>query len=165
MARTKPPVKIPTNSADGFVALQMLFSPSAPPKVDAEDGGPCHLCNASCCRYFALEIDEPVDEEDFDHVRWYLMHEGVVVWVQDGDWYLEIRTQCRHLLPNNTCNIYEERPQICREYGLPGTEPCEYFTADLEYDLQFNDDLEFDAWVAKKVAKKTKKNKKSPKKK
>lgn len=137
----------------------MLYSPAAPPKADPDEGGPCHLCNAACCRYFALEIDEPVDEEDFDHIRWYLMHEGIVVWVQDGDWYLEVRTQCRHLQPNNTCGIYEDRPQICREYGLPDAEPCEYFTQDLEYDLQFNDDQEFDGWVAKQLKKKRRKKK------
>ena len=160
MVKRKPPVKIPKSGAAGFVALQMLYTPVAPPEADPDKGGPCHLCTASCCRYFALEIDEPVDEEDYDHIRWYLMHEGVIVWVQDGDWYLEIRTQCRHLRPDNMCGIYETRPQICRDYGLPETDPCEYFTQDLDYDITFNDDAEFETWAAKQLAKKDKKRKK-----
>ena len=135
----------------------MLHSPAAAPDVDPSDGGPCHLCTASCCRYFALEIEKPTSKTDYDHIRWYLMHEGVVVWVQDDDWYLEVRTTCRHLRPDNTCGIYETRPEICREYGLPGDDPCEYFTQDLEYDLFFANDEDFVAWFEKKKRKRKKK--------
>lgn len=78
------------------------------------------------------------------------MHEGIGVWVDGGDWYLEVRTQCRHLQPDNSCGVYETRPQICRDYGLPGEDPCEYFTKQLEYDLQFDNDAEFDEWLAKR---------------
>ena len=124
----------------------MLHSQVEPPQAKEKDGGPCHLCNASCCRYFALQIDTPEDKEDYDHVRWYLAHEGIAVWVDDGDWYLEVRTPCRHLQGDNTCAIYETRPQICRDYGLPGADPCEFFTQHLEYDLYFENDAEFDAW-------------------
>lgn len=138
----------------------MLYSPADPPKVNSDDGGPCHLCNASCCRYFALQIDEPVDDEGYDHVRWYLMHEGTVVWVQDEEWYLEVRTQCRHLQPDNSCGVYETRPQICRDYGLPGGEACEYFTKDLEYDLEFRNDAEFQTWVEQQQKKKKRKKRK-----
>lgn len=121
------------------------------------------MCNASCCRYFALEIDKPKTKQEFDYIRWYLVHEGVAVWVDDGDWYLEVRTVCRHLQHDNTCGIYETRPQICRDYGLPGEDPCEFFTQDLEYDLYFPDDGAFDRWAeehhAKKKAKKQAKKK------
>jgi Fe-S-cluster containining protein len=51
---------------------------------------------------------------------------------------------------DNTCGIYETRPQICRDYGLPGDDPCEYFTQDLEYDLFFTNDAELETWLAKK---------------
>ncbi len=87
------------------------------------------------------------------------MHEGIAVWVQDGDWYLEVRTTCRHLQPDNRCGIYETRPQICRDYGLPGEDPCEYFTQDLEYDLIFENDEEYVAWLDKKNKAKKKKKK------
>ena len=160
----KPPVRSRATRpapVPGFVALQMLYSPADPPKVSSDDGGPCKLCTASCCRYFALQIDKPKTKTDHDHIRWYLMHEGVVVWVDGGDWYLEIRTACRHLRPDNSCGIYETRPQICREYGLPGSDPCEYFSEDLEYDLFFADDAAYERWLeerrAEKAAKKRKK--------
>lgn len=112
-----------------------------------EDGGPCHLCAARCCKYFAVQIDTPESAQDFDHIRWYLMHESVVVWMQDSDWYLEVRTRCRHLQPNDSCGIYESRPQICRDYGLPGGDPCEFFTDNLTYDLFFESDDSFTEWL------------------
>ena len=85
------------------------------------------------------------------------MHEGVVVWAQDDEWYLEVRTTCRHLRHDNTCGVYETRPQICRDYGLPGEDPCEYFTQDLEYDLFFANDEEFVNWLGEKANKRKKK--------
>ena len=29
----------------------------------------CEYCSGKCCRYFAMEIDEPIDWEDFDRLR------------------------------------------------------------------------------------------------
>jgi hypothetical protein len=84
----------------------------------------------------------------------------VVVWVQDGDWYLEIRTPCRHLQADNSCGIYHSRPQICRDYGWPDAdnpdEPCEYFTGDDGYDLYFETAEAFDAWSRVALAKRAK---------
>lgn len=135
----------------------MLHEPAKPPLPKEEDGGPCHLCNAACCRYFALQIDKPKAKQDFDHIRWYLCHEGVAVWVDDGDWYLEVRTVCKHLQADNRCGIYETRPQICREYGMPEDGPCEYFTDDLKYDLYFDNDETFAVWAAERLEKKRRK--------
>jgi Fe-S-cluster containining protein len=121
-----------------------------PLKFDPKAGPPCHDCTAKCCKYFALHIDTPVTPQDHDFIRWYLMHEHVVVWMQEGDWYLEVRTPCRNLLPDNRCAVYHTRPQICREYGWPDADnpddPCEYFSGDSGYDLFFDSADAFDAW-------------------
>lgn len=131
-----------------------------PGKFDPKSGPPCHLCTARCCKYFALEIDTPVTPEDHDSIRWYLLHEHVVVWVQDKAWYLEVRTPCRHLLADNRCAIYETRPRICREYGWPqadepenAEEPCEYFSGEGGYDLFFDSAESFETWSAAALAK------------
>ncbi|MFO0982534.1 MAG: YkgJ family cysteine cluster protein [Planctomycetota bacterium] len=76
----------------------------------------CGSCTALCCRYFALEIDKPTSERDFDDLRWYLLHEKVSIFVDDGTWFLNIEQQCKALGPDNLCTIYEQRPSICREY-------------------------------------------------
>jgi len=147
----KTKTKRPTagSGVSGFVSLAMLHSPLDHPEPNPDEGGPCHVCTARCCRYIAMQIDKPAEEADYDHIRWYLMHEGIVVWADDEDWYLEVRTVCRHLRADNACDIYETRPQICRDYGLPGQDPCEYFTEHLAYDLFFQDDEAFDKWVKK----------------
>lgn len=84
------------------------------------------------------------------------MHENVVVWMDDGDWYLEVRTRCKNLLPDNKCAVYETRPQICRDYGWPDEEnsevPCDYFNEGLEYDLFFDDAEKFGEWAKVQVA-------------
>jgi Fe-S-cluster containining protein len=143
-AGAKPPA--------AFVALSMLTAPYYTPMPKQEDGPPCHLCTARCCKYFALQIDKPKTREEYDHIRWYLMHEGIAVWKDDGDWYLEIRTVCKLLQPDYSCGIYETRPQICREYGS-ADEPCEYFTDHLRYDLYFDSDDKFAEWAEAQLAK------------
>ena len=83
----------------------------------------CEYCTAKCCRYFALPIDTPACHEDFEYIRWYLLHDRATVFTEDENWYLLVHTVCKHLLPDNRCGIYETRPQICRDYT---TENCEY---------------------------------------
>ena len=83
----------------------------------------CQHCTAKCCQYFALQIDEPTAREDFDFIRWYMVHGTVSVFVEDGTWYLMVHNRCDHLMDDNRCGIYDTRPQICRDYS---TDNCEY---------------------------------------
>lgn len=83
----------------------------------------CAYCTARCCRYFALPIETPTTREDFEHVRWYIMHGRTAIFVDDGVWYLLVHGDCKHLLPDNRCGTYDTRPQICRTYS---TDNCEY---------------------------------------
>lgn len=45
------------------------------------------------------------------------------IFTDDGSWYLLVQNRCMHLGENNLCGIYENRPQICRDYT---TANCEY---------------------------------------
>ncbi len=83
----------------------------------------CTYCNAKCCRYFALPIDKPDSWKQFDYMRWFLLHQHASVFVEKDDWYLLVHTPCKNLRDDNLCGIYEERPNICREYT---TKKCEY---------------------------------------
>ena len=79
----------------------------------------CEECGAKCCRYIALEIDEPDSAEEYDYLRWYLMHKNVVVFIDEEDcWFLEFATPCRGLGGDHACMNYEQRPMICRDHGL-----------------------------------------------
>lgn len=128
-----------------FVPLTALQAPFEPSR---EGPPPCHLCTARCCRYIALEIDRPTTPKECDQVRWFLLHEGVKVWAQEGDWYLEMETRCRHLEDSGMCGIYETRPQLCRDYGLPEIDgPCEYFSDGDDFQLYFDTAEKFDVWA------------------
>jgi Fe-S-cluster containining protein len=94
----------------------------------------CEHCTALCCRYIALPIDTPRTSADFNDMRWFLLHEGVSVFVEDGDWYISILTTCRHLQAGHRCGIYEERPRICRSYS---TENCDYHSGDYGWQHHF----------------------------
>ncbi len=83
----------------------------------------CDHCTAKCCRYFALAIDEPTERNDFEIIRWYMLHGDVAVFTEDDTWYLLVYNVCRHLQDDNRCGIYHTRPQICRDYT---TDNCEY---------------------------------------
>ena len=149
-------------STGAFVALSALTAPPAKStstsRLDSAAGPPCHLCTARCCKYFALAIDTPVTPEDHDYNRWFLMHAHVVIWQLDGDWYLEVRTPCTHLQPDNSCGVYETRPQVCRDYGLPEKAddpqvPCEYFAEEAGYDLFFDTAEAYEAWARVQIQK------------
>ena len=83
----------------------------------------CDHCTAKCCRYFALPIDGPTTIEDWEFIRWYLVHEAATLFKEDDTWYLLVHTVCKHLQDDNRCGIYHTRPIICREYS---TDNCEY---------------------------------------
>ena len=91
----------------------------------------CEYCTAKCCRYFALPIETPETFEDFEFIRWFLLHDRATVFQEDDDWYLLVHTMCEHLQADNRCGIYETRPQICRDYT---TKNCEY-EDDWTYDF------------------------------
>ena len=98
--------------------LQKLHRSQVPPGESL-----CDYCTAKCCRYFALPIDKPTTDRDFDFARWYLVHESASLFTEGDTWYLLVHTTCKHLRSDNRCGIYETRPQICRDYH---TDECEY---------------------------------------
>ena len=107
-------------------------------------GNLCEHCVGYCCRHIALPIDVPTTRKDFDDIRWYLLHGGISVFVEDGAWYLHVETTCRHLLPDNRCGIYETRPQICRAYD---TDNCDYHSGDYDWQQHFTSAAQLDVFV------------------
>ncbi|GAB6187692.1 YkgJ family cysteine cluster protein [Thermopirellula anaerolimosa] len=93
----------------------------------------CLHCPAKCCHYIALHIDTPTTWDDFDTVRWFLLHEHTAVFVDGDTWYLMIYTTCRELRADGLCGIYPTRPKICRDYS---TDQCE-FEENSVYDQLF----------------------------
>ena len=98
----------------------------------------CDKCTGLCCRYFALPIETPEDKDDYDDIRWYLCHKDVSVFVEDGDWYINIKNKCEHLREKDyRCKIYDKRPRICRGYK---TSDCDLTEGEYDYELHFTSD-------------------------
>ncbi len=111
----------------------------------------CEHCAAGCCRYLAVPLDKPRSARDYDDIRWYLMHEGITVFVEEGDWYIQYATTCRNLGADNRCTIYDRRPEICREYE-PGS--CDYSGGDYGYDHLFTHPKQVEALYESRTGKK-----------
>src|SRR4030042_2168604 len=107
--------------------------------------GQCETCTGLCCRYFALPIDTPETREDYDDIRWYLCHKNITVFVEDGDWYLNINNKCRHLSGNDhRCRIYNNRPNICRKYRHSD---CDFVEGEYDYQLHFVSDRQMQEYI------------------
>lgn len=104
----------------------------------------CHTCTGLCCRYYAMPIETPEDVEDYDNIRWYLSHEGSHVFVEDGDWYLNVFNPCKYLTQDHRCSNYELRPAICRSYK---THNCELTGEDYGYELHFTSDKQMEEYM------------------
>ena len=127
----------------------------------------CEKCTGMCCRYFALPIETPEDKDDFDDIRWYLCHKDVTVFVEDGEWYINIKNKCKHLSDkDHRCKIYNKRPNICRGYKH---DDCDYVEGEYNYELHFTNDKQMEEYIKIKFQnnvtekKKTKKGKKKSK--
>ena len=107
----------------------------------------CGKCDAYCCKHVAVHIDAPQTSEDYDNIRWYLLHENVWVSIDFEDrWLVEFKTPCRHITDDFKCSIYKNRPAICREY--PGkNELCEGETETPSYKELFKNDSDLERYI------------------
>lgn len=96
----------------------------------------CEHCTAACCRYVAVPIEEPTTARDFNDMRWYVLHDDIAVFVEEGEWYIQFHTPCQHIAADGRCGIYETRPTICREYT---TKECDYHIGDDTTDPTYFD--------------------------
>jgi Fe-S-cluster containining protein len=105
----------------------------------------CDECSGLCCRYFAFPIETPETQEDYDDIRWFLCHKDITVFVEDGDWYINVKNRCRHLTKNgHRCTIYPKRPRLCRTYS---TKDCDYTEGEYEYELHFVNDKQMEEYI------------------
>jgi uncharacterized protein len=108
-----------------------------------ENENPCDGCDL-CCRHVALEIDKPETKKEFDQIRWFLVHSGVWIFIDNDDsWNIQFNTACEKL-EDGLCSIYEKRPQICLEYS---PDNCERNGNGDSFKIMWKSVEEFDEWV------------------
>ncbi len=98
----------------------------------------CSKCGAICCHYITVEIDKPTNKRARDDIRWYLLHEGVTLLIEEDRWLVKFPTRCRDLAKDGSCSIYENRPITCQEYS---SDNCDYHT---EYEGWETNHIELD---------------------
>jgi Fe-S-cluster containining protein len=110
----------------------------------------CQKCNALCCKHVAIAIDTPENEEDYDNIRWYLLHKNIWVMIDHADvWVAVFNTPCRHITKKHTCGDYKNRPKICKDY--PGeNELCEGETDEKAYKTLFRTVRDFEKYLKRK---------------
>ena len=96
----------------------------------------CSRCRSSiCCTYVTQLIDTPRSKLDFEHLLWQVSHRNVSIYKDSDGWYLLFNTQCSHLRGDGSCNIYAQRPQICRDHS---NDYCEFdVPAEDGFELYF----------------------------
>jgi Fe-S-cluster containining protein len=94
----------------------------------------CRQCQSKCCRYFCFQIDEPDSFESFENLRWFLLHEGITIHIDEGNWFISVNNKCNYLGDDGQCLSYDTRPLICRKYTTDG---CDATGDDYEYDELF----------------------------
>lgn len=83
-----------------------------------------HCTGSKCCTYITEALGAaPRSKAEFQHLLWQVSHEGVSIYKDSDGWFLMVDTKCTHLQPGGNCAIYQERPQICRDYD---NDWCEY---------------------------------------
>jgi len=97
----------------------------------------CGFCtNSKCCTYISQEIDTPRSKQDFDFLLWQISHRDIRLYKDEGRWYLLVENACTHLQPGGGCGIYDDRPQICRDYS---NDWCEFDApAEDGFELYFH---------------------------
>lgn len=108
---------------------------------------PCKECKSRCCKYVAVPIDTPRSKADRDHIRWYLHHKNVRVFIDHHNtWHLEFVTRCGSLGANGKCMSYELRPAICAVYGTDAAiDECEYYGTP--YKHCFTSVEQYEEWL------------------
>src|SRR4030042_1001208 len=107
----------------------------------------CEKCTGLCCRYFALPIETPEDKGDYVDIKWYLCHKNITVFVEKGDWYINIENRCKYLSEkDHRCRIYNNRPRICRGYRHS---TCDFVEGEYGYKLHFTNDKQMEEYIQK----------------
>ena len=86
-----------------------------------------------------------------DHLLWQLAHQDMQAYKDEDGWFLIAMNKCQFLKSDGGCNIYETRPQICRDYS---NDFCEYdASAEEGFEYFFKTYEELDKYCRKRFKK------------
>lgn len=84
-----------------------------------------HKCHACCCYNIPFDRGELERHKDkiVNPVKFVLPMMGASVAFTDEK---PERNKCPFLRADYKCNIYEDRPDVCRKFGVIAELPCEF---------------------------------------
>lgn len=106
-------------------------------------------CGGRCCRYVTVQVPAPRARTDWDEIRWWLAHGGVMVSKDEDGWMLHVETRCKNLGADNACTIYPHHMDTCKDYDA---KDCE-FTGPLEYDVMLESELDLARYLERRKLK------------
>lgn len=124
--------------------MELPVIPPEKKKLDPFDAEPCAGCG-HCCRYVTIAMRAPRNRNDYDEIRWYLLHENMRVFIDSDGWYVEVLTRCRHL-EGHRCGIYQTRPIVCEDYEI---DTCERYGEGDPYLALFTNETEYLEYLRK----------------
>lgn len=129
-------------------SIKLVDVSNAKVKIDKK----CSKCKKSiCCNSINQKIEAPKTKMDFDHLLWQVSHKNINIFKDADGWFLHIYAGCEHLLDHGVCGIYEERPQICRDYD---NDYCEFDESIAEAsELFFSNYKELEKYCRKRYKK------------
>ena len=84
----------------------------------------CAICKGACCESFQLKFGrEQLVNTDPDFIRFLSMRP-----IPDDGFAIRFEIACENLTPEGLCKIYDDRPQMCRDFEI-GSERCESVVA------------------------------------
>lgn len=102
--------------------VKALFKPKDGQQAGLQRGqyyermGECHQCGKCCTNIYLVHGDQTIDSMPlFEELKAQNPEYQYFRPVSQGDGD-GLVFQCQHLQANNTCGIYEERPDFCRRY-------------------------------------------------
>jgi len=73
--------------------------------------GKCVKCG-NCCRETNFIVGKPTEDE----IKLWMLKGFRIRQLDNGDTLVTVIAPCKHLLPDNTCAIYENRPEYCKKW-------------------------------------------------
>jgi hypothetical protein len=85
-------------------------------------------------------INAPTTPKLATEILWHLYHQGVTVCRDEaGEWYVQFEARCKNLGPGNMCEVYLNRPHICRAYD---DQTCEVNAPQIDL-IEFKEPSQF----------------------
>lgn len=82
--------------------------------------GQCNQCGKCCSGIYLIHGENVIDSvEMFDKLK--ERHEDYRHFVPIEETDTGVRFRCSHLQPDNSCGIYDNRPQFCKKYPSEAT--------------------------------------------